>query len=318
MRFDIRGENAGRRLRGTGANRAGLEDTDRRTSPRELTAHRTANDPAADHDDVVGTPHGFDDKRGHSTFHARRLHAARASVARASAHLLACVVGTMPRIRRVCPPGAAQHVLNRGNERGVDAGSMKVRRSRRHTVKSAGASRWPRSTGGTLNFFRATGPKKLSVPFSKLTAPLLRLRRGTRGRAAGVQVVPVQNRVEPQEERPLRLPPPERPNREHDDVSLADRRRRRPAHGSRAPDHRRVCPTAASRRDSTGTAAPHARATPRRRAPPNPPRPPPPPPPPAAATAPALTRRRGAERSRDRSHPDPTSTACSALRQPSA
>jgi len=41
---------------------------------------------------------------------------------------------------------------------------------------------------------------------------------------AGVEIVPVQDGVEAKEERPLRLPPPERTNRKHDDMSLAERR----------------------------------------------------------------------------------------------
>src|SRR5436190_22769597 len=43
-------------------------------------------------------------------------------------------------------------------------------------------------------------------------------------RPAGVEIVPVQDRVEPEEEVALRLPAPERTVREHHNMSLADRR----------------------------------------------------------------------------------------------
>src|SRR4051795_13362349 len=40
---------------------------------------------------------------------------------------------------------------------------------------------------------------------------------------SGIEIVPVHERVEPERVGALRLPPPERPNREHHDVSLAER-----------------------------------------------------------------------------------------------
>src|SRR6267378_2617616 len=49
----------------------------------------------------------------------------------------------------------------------------------------------------------------------------VRLRRG---RPTHAQIVPVQDRVEHEGEAPLRLPAPERTNREQHDVSLSDRR----------------------------------------------------------------------------------------------
>src|SRR4051812_36230640 len=55
---------------------------------------------------------------------------------------------------------------------------------------------------------------------------LLRLRSraaSRRASAAGVQIVPVQERVEAERVRALRLPAPERTDREHDDVTLAER-----------------------------------------------------------------------------------------------
>src|ERR1051325_6322196 len=48
-----------------------------------------------------------------------------------------------------------------------------------------------------------------------------RLRR--RGALAGIEVVPVEDRVEPHRERALGLPPPEGTDGEHHDVTLADR-----------------------------------------------------------------------------------------------
>src|SRR5262252_1634737 len=42
-------------------------------------------------------------------------------------------------------------------------------------------------------------------------------------RLSGIEIVPVHDRVEPERVGPLRLPAPERPDRKHDDVSLAER-----------------------------------------------------------------------------------------------
>src|SRR5262249_19373053 len=50
------------------------------------------------------------------------------------------------------------------------------------------------------------------------------LRAGLPSRSLpSVQIVPVQDRVEAEEERALRLPPPEGTDREHDDVALTER-----------------------------------------------------------------------------------------------
>src|SRR5947208_14877911 len=56
------------------------------------------------------------------------------------------------------------------------------------------------------------------LPSSRVGRLTPRLRRATR-----IQIVPVQNRVEREEIRALRLPAPERTDREHDDVSLTER-----------------------------------------------------------------------------------------------
>src|SRR5688572_33153958 len=49
--------------------------------------------------------------------------------------------------------------------------------------------------------------------------------RGCRGwcRFAGMEIIPVHDGVKTEHERPLRLPPPEGPDREHDDVAVAQR-----------------------------------------------------------------------------------------------
>ncbi len=54
-----------------------------------------------------------------------------------------------------------------------------------------------------------------------LSAPVLSHRGRLLGRLPRVQIVPVEDRVEPQKERPLGLPPPERPDGEHHHVPLA-------------------------------------------------------------------------------------------------
>src|SRR5580765_2584106 len=57
-----------------------------------------------------------------------------------------------------------------------------------------------------------------------LTSTLLRRRPATRGpRAAGVDIVPVQDGGEAEGVRALRQPAPERTNREHHDVAFAER-----------------------------------------------------------------------------------------------
>src|SRR5213076_2053543 len=54
--------------------------------------------------------------------------------------------------------------------------------------------------------------------------PILRLLISRRlSTTAGVEIVPVQDRIEPHREGPLRLPAPERPNGKHHDVPLTDR-----------------------------------------------------------------------------------------------
>ena len=52
----------------------------------------------------------------------------------------------------------------------------------------------------------------------------VRGRRGARRRAAGIQMIPVQDRVETEKEIALCLPAPIRTIRKQDDVSLAERR----------------------------------------------------------------------------------------------
>src|SRR5439155_22387392 len=56
------------------------------------------------------------------------------------------------------------------------------------------------------------------LPSSRVGRLTPRLRRATR-----IQIVPVQNRVEREEIRALRLPAPERTGREYDDVCLTER-----------------------------------------------------------------------------------------------
>src|SRR6187401_3623553 len=60
---------------------------------------------------------------------------------------------------------------------------------------------------------------KLEFPSDPETTPEV-----IRASLARVQIVPVHERVEAQDERALTLPAPERPDREHDDVALADGR----------------------------------------------------------------------------------------------
>src|SRR6185437_7648002 len=59
----------------------------------------------------------------------------------------------------------------------------------------------------------------------RIESPLLlrRLDRARR-RTARVEIVPIQDRIEAEEEVPLRLPPPVGPVGEHDEVSLAEGR----------------------------------------------------------------------------------------------
>ena len=57
-----------------------------------------------------------------------------------------------------------------------------------------------------------------------LSSALLLTRRRLGPRAARVEIVPIQDRIEAEEVRPLGLPSPERPIRKHDDMSLAKRR----------------------------------------------------------------------------------------------
>src|SRR5207249_9642279 len=62
------------------------------------------------------------------------------------------------------------------------------------------------------------------IASSRSPLSLLARGRGTCRRAAGVEIVPIQDRVEAEEEVALRLPTPVRTVGEHDDVPLADRR----------------------------------------------------------------------------------------------
>src|SRR5262245_12670429 len=59
---------------------------------------------------------------------------------------------------------------------------------------------------------------------SQTSSSALRRRRRTRGGTAGIEMTPVQDGVEAEEEVSLRLPAPERAVREHHDVPLPDRR----------------------------------------------------------------------------------------------
>src|SRR5687767_3660156 len=65
-------------------------------------------------------------------------------------------------------------------------------------------------------------PLPLPLPLSNPLPPAVR--RASRCGAAGVQVVPVQDRVETDREGALRLPAPERANAEHHNVTLTNRR----------------------------------------------------------------------------------------------
>ncbi len=72
-------------------------------------------------------------------------------------------------------------------------------------------------------------PGQLLLPASQLSAsPQHSPRFGTRrrgwprGRFPRIQIIPVQDRIEPQEVRPLGLPSPERPDPEHHDMPVPD------------------------------------------------------------------------------------------------
>ena len=154
--------------------------------------------------------------------------------------------------------------------------------------RQLGNGRWGRSAMG--NRSQAPGAECGAHPAPRTWHPAPACRLFT-----CVQIVPVHQRVEAQDERALGLPAPERTNREHHDVALADGRvddlrtvlevlaaeRRRPRAACR-------CASAGTRRITrgcmksiSGRPAPPPPPPPnRRRAPAPPPRPPPPPPPP--------------------------------------
>src|SRR5258705_13953982 len=88
-----------------------------------------------------------------------------------------------------------------------------------------------------------------------MAALLLTGRPAPGGRGlAGVEIVPVHDRVEAERVGTLRLPPPERPDREHDDVAFAERviERRRAVREELTVGQR--APTAACHSGSTRTA----------------------------------------------------------------
>src|SRR5687768_3515454 len=73
---------------------------------------------------------------------------------------------------------------------------------------------------------KKTGPARVrALPYLYRDSDLLIVLRGRlrsrRLRLPGVEVVPVEDRVEAEEVRPLRLPPPERADPEHHDVTVA-------------------------------------------------------------------------------------------------
>src|SRR5476651_114758 len=107
----------------------------------------------------------------------------------------------------------------------------------RYAGACCAASRWKKSGWAAVTLaahFRLLSrrcERSLTLPLDAWWDGLKAVPYGSRGRRraaragrrlTGVEIVPVHDRVEPKRVGPLRLPAPERPDREHDDVPLAE------------------------------------------------------------------------------------------------